>query len=159
MEDEKKVVETEVKEEKGTALKTINTDLFGESKAKRVTSLDLSNDDDVNLYLAAQSEADYKLNDCVGKIIEVTDFIAGEYPKEDINKETGEVVIRKNHSLCLFDKDGKSYVTGSGTCYYSFATIVALKGEPTKVNPLKFEVVKTPAKEAGHNYLKLKLAK
>ena len=149
-------------EERGLVLANttnVSSDLFGESRAKRITSLDLNDDEQVNMFLNAQSEADYKLNDCVGKVITVIGATIGEYPNETTNEETGEVIIRKKHSLCLFDEDGKNYVTGSGSCYYSFANIVALKGMPTKENPLKLEVIKVPAEQKGHEYLKVKIAK
>lgn len=137
----------------------VTSDIFGESKAKRMTSLDLRDEEQVDMFLNAQNDADYKLNDCSGQILTIIGATIGEYPNETINEETGEVIIRKKHSLCLFDENGKSYVTGSGTCYYSFASIVALKGMPTKESPLKLEVVKVPAEIKGHEYLKVKIAK
>lgn len=148
--------------ERGLAVRNatmVTSDLFGESKAKRMTSLDLSDEEQIDMFLNAQNDADYKLNDCVGQIITVVGATIGEYPNETINEETGEAIIRKKHSLCLFDEDGKSYVTGSGTCYYSFASIVALKGLPTKEKPLKLEIIKVPAEVKGHEYLKVKIAK
>lgn len=149
-------------EERSLALQNttmVRNDLFGESKAKRMTSLDLNDEEQIDMFLNAQNDADFKLNDCSGQIINVIGATIGEFPNETMNEETGEVIIRKKHSLCLFDESGKSYVTGSGTCYYSFASIVALKGMPTKENPLKLEVVKVPAEVKGHEYLKVKVAK
>ena len=137
----------------------VPSDLFGESRAKKMTSLDLKDDEQVDMFLNSQSEADYKLNDCVGQVITVIGATIGEYPNETTNEETGEVIIRKKHSLCLFDENGKSYVTGSGSCYFSFAIIVALKGLPTKESPIKLEVIKVPAETKGHEYLKVKIAK
>ena len=137
----------------------VTSDVFGESKAKRLTSLNLNDEEQVDMFLNSQSDADFKLNDCVGQVINVVGATIGEYPNETVNEETGEVIIRKKHSLCLFDEDGKSYVTGSGTCYHSFVNIVILKGMPTKENPLKLEVIKTPAEIKGHEYLKVKIAK
>lgn len=137
----------------------VTSDLFGESKAKRLTSLDLTDEEQVDMFLNSQSDADFKLNDVAGKVITVIGATIGEYPNETVNEETGEMILRKKHSLCLFDEDGKSYVTGSGTCYYSFASIVALKGMPTKENPMKLEVIKVPAETKGHEYLKVKIAK
>ena len=137
----------------------VTSDLFGESKAKRMTSLDLNDPEQVDMLLNSQSDADFKLNDVAGEIITVIGATIGEYPNETTNEETGEVIIRKKHSLCLYDENGKSYVTGSGTCYYSFASIVALKGMPTKDNPMKLEVIKVPAEVKGHEYLKVKIAK
>ena len=137
----------------------VTSDLFGESKAKRLTSLNLEDPEQIDMFLNSQSEADYKLNDVAGQILTVIGATIGEYPNETTNEETGEVIIRKKHSLCLFDENGKSYVTGSGTCYYSFASIVALKGLPTKEKPLKLEIIKVPAEVKGHEYLKVKIAK
>lgn len=154
-------MENEVKETSLVLANTtaVSSDLFGESKAKRVTSLDLNDEEQVNMFLNAQNEVDYKLNDCVGKVINVIGATIGEYPSETMNEETGEMIVRKKHSLCLFDEDGKSYATGSGTCYFSFANIVALKGMPTKEKPLRIEVIKVPAETKGHEYLKVKIAK
>ena len=149
-------------EERGLAVRNatiVSTDVFGESKAKRLTSLDLTDEEQVDMFLNAQNEPDYKLNDCIGQVITVIGATIGEYPNETTNEETGEVIIRKKHSLCLFDENGKSYVTGSGNCYYSFVGIITLKGMPTKDKPLKLEVVNVPAETKGHNYLKLKIAK
>ena len=137
----------------------VSSDLFGESRAKKMTSLNLNDDEQVDMFLNSQSEADYKLNDCVGQVITVIGATIGEYPNETTNEETGEVIIRKKHSLCLFDENGKSYVTGSGSCYFSFASIVVLKGLPTKESPIKLEVIKVPAETKGHEYLKVKIAK
>lgn len=149
-------------EERSLAVKNatmVTSDLFGESKAKRLTSLNLEDPEQIDMFLNSQSEADYKLNDVAGQILTVIGATIGEYPNETVNEETGEVILRKKHSLCLFDENGKSYVTGSGSCYYSFASIVALKGMPTKENPLKLEVIKVPAEVKGHEYLKVKIAK
>ena len=155
-------MENEKIEERGMIVKNatmVTSDLFGESKARRMTSLDLTDEEQIDMFLNSQNEPDFKLIDVVGKTITFIGAIIGEYPNETTNEETGEVILRKKHSLCLFDEDGKSYVTGSGTCYYSFAQIVSLKGMPTKENPLKLEVIRVPAEVKGHEYLKLKIAK
>ena len=136
----------------------ISTDLFGESKAKRFTSLDLNDEEQVNMFLNSQQEVDHKLNDCVGKVINVIGATIGEYPNETMNEETGEMIVRKKHSLCLFDENGESYATGSQSCYFSFASIVAIKGMPTKEKPFKLEVIKVDAETKGHQYLKVKIA-
>lgn len=137
----------------------IPTDLFGESKAKKITSLDLNNDEDVDMFLNSINDADFKLNDVIGKVIDCIGFVLTETPNETINEETGELVVRKKHCMCLFDSSGKSYVTGSGACYFSFVNIVLLKGMPTREKPIKLEVIKVPASEKGHEFLKVKIAK
>ena len=76
--------------------------------------------------------------------------------KEDFNEETGECIVRKKHTLMLFDENGKSHVTGSNACYKSFERIVAIKRAlPTREKPIKVKVVEVPAQTKGHNYLKL----
>ena len=151
-----------MEENKNTlALQTtdITNNLFGESKTRKVTTLDLTDEKQADMMLNSLQDADHILNDCAGKTIECIGVTLTETPVETTNEETGEVIIRKKHSLCLFDENGKSYVTGSGTCYHSFVNIIVLKGMPTKESPLKLEVVKVPAEVKGHEYLKVKIAK
>ena len=138
---------------------SVSSDLFGESNVRKVTSLDLNDEKQQDMFINSQQEADYKLNDFAGKTIEFIGATIAEYPSEEADEETGEVIIRRKHTLCLFDSEGKSYVTGSGSCYYRFANIVAFKGMPTMDKPLKLEIVKVPAETKGHEYLKVKLAK
>ena len=133
---------------------------FNELESKRRSKTDVFTTlTDAKTIFNLDNSTDYKLNDCIGQTITVIGATIGEYPNETTNEETGEVIIRKKHSLCLFDENGKSYVTGSGNCYYSFVGIITLKGMPTKDKPLKLEVVNVPAETKGHNYLKLKIAK
>ena len=138
---------------------SLSSDLFGESNVRKVTSLDLNDERQQDMFINSQQDADYKLNDKVGETITFIGATIAEYPSEETNFETGEVIIRKKHTLCLFDEEGKSYVTGSNSCYYSFANIVAFKGMPTVEKPIRLEIVKTPAETKGHEYLKVKLAK
>lgn len=132
-------------------------DLFEDPKTKKICSLDLSIEENADMVLNAQQDADYKINDCIGKDITVIGCVLTESPNETVNEDTGEVIIRKKHGMTLFDEKGKSYVTGSNSCYMSFMQIVALKGMPTKEHPLTLIPIKTPAKEKGHEYLKLKI--
>ena len=138
---------------------SVSSDLFGDSNVRKVTSLDLNDEKQQDMFINSQQDADYKLNDFVGKTIKFIGATIAEYPSEDTDEETGEVIIRKKHTLCLFDEEGKSYVTGSNSCYYSFANIVAFKGMPTVEKPITLEIVKVPAEVKGHEYLKVKLAK
>ena len=138
---------------------SVSSDLFGESNIRKVTSLDLNDEKQQDMFINSQQEADYKLNDFAGKTIEFIGATIAEYPSEEVDEESGEVITRRKHTLCLFDTEGKSYVTGSGSGYYSFANIVAFKGMPTMDKPLKLEIVKVPAETKGHEYLKVKLAK
>ena len=151
-----------MEENKNTlALQTtdIKNNLFGESKTRKVTTLDLTDEKQADMMLNSLQDADYLLNDCVGKVIKCIGVTLTETPVETTNEETGEVIIRKKHSMCLFDEEGKSYVTGSNACYMSFINIAQLKGMPSMENPIMLEPIKVDAKEKGHSYLKLKVAK
>lgn len=137
----------------------LSTGLFAgtENKTKKITSLDLSKEENIDMVINATQEVDFKLNECINKEIVCVGCLATEKEVDYMNEETGEYTTRKKHTLMLFDKDGKSYVTGSNACYMSFETIVALKGMPTEEKPLVLIPIKTDAKEKGHSYLKLKL--
>ena len=79
-------------EERGLALRNatlVTSDVFGESKAKRLTSLDLNDEEQVDMFLNAQSDADYKLNDFSGKTIEFIGATIAEYPSEEADEATG----------------------------------------------------------------------
>ena len=137
----------------------LQSNMFGEeSKLKKATSLDISKPEQADLLLNAMQNVDFKLNDVVDKTIEVVGCYATERDVDSFNEETAEVRTSKKHVLILFDKNNKSYVTGSNTCYYSFANIVSIKGMPTTTNVLKLVPVKVSAKTQGHSYLKLMLA-
>lgn len=138
---------------------TLNNNLFGESKSKKVTTLDLTDEKQVDMMLNSMQDADHILNDCIGKEFTCIGVTLTETPVESTNEDTGEVILRKKHSMVLFDENGESYVTGSNACYSSFVAIASLKGMPSKENPLKLVAIKVDAKEKGHSYLKLKIAK
>ena len=137
----------------------ITNNLFGESKTRKVTTLDLTDEKQADMMLNSLQDADHMLNDCIGETIECIGVTLTETPVESTNEETGEVIVRKKHSMCLFDVNGESYVTGSNACYMSFINIAQLKGMPSATNHLKLIPIKVEAKEKGHSYLKLKIAK
>lgn len=142
-----------------TGVNELSTGLFAseESHVRKMTSLDLSKEKNIDMIINANQDVDFKLNECIGQEITVIGCMATERLVDVINEETGEMKTIKKHTLMLFDKDGKSYVTGSNACYLSFEMICSLKGLPTESNPLVFIPIKTDAKEKGHSYLKLKL--
>ena len=131
--------------------------MFSETKVKKATSLNLNNETECDMLLNGMQDCDYKLNECIDKEIEVVGCYATERNVESFNETTGEAVTYKKHTLMLFDNDGKSYVTGSNSCYMSFMDIVAIKGMPTSEHHLLLKPIKVNAKEKDHFYLKLKL--
>lgn len=135
----------------------VSTSLFGDNNRKEFTSLNPNDEQDMDMLLASDSNADYKLADEVGKQIRVIGVKATESEKPDYNEETGEEFTRIKHTLMLFDEDGKSHVTGSNACYKSFERIVSLKKSlPTRDKPMTVEVIQVAAQTKGHNFIKLK---
>ena len=138
----------------------IATNIFGgDQRTKSATSLDLNDEEQADMLLNSMQDVDFRLNEVIGQEIEVIGAYVTERETDTVNEETGEVITRKKHTLMLFDKDGKSYVTGSNACYMSYIYIISIKGVPTKEKPLKLIPIKVDAKEKGHTYLKLKIAK
>ena len=139
----------------------METSLFSNDRnRKEFTSLNINNEDEANMLLASDGEADFKLNDEIGKEITVIGVKATEREEETTNEETGEVVIRLKHTLMLFDEEGKTHVTGSNACYKSFERIVSVKRYlPTKEKPMVVKVIESPAKTKGHNYLRLQFVR
>ena len=127
------------------------------SRVRKFTSLDMGDEEQQDLLLNAMEDVDFKLNDCVGTTITCTGYYVIEREVDSVNEENGEVITRKKHALVLFDDNNKSYATGSNACFMSFSNIVSIKGIPSKERPLILDVIESPAKEKGHNYLKLKL--
>ena len=141
-----------------TGVNELQAGMFsGNKKVKKATSLNLENEVESDMLLNGMQDCNYKLNECIGKEIEVIGCYATERDHETFNDATGESVTFKKHTLMLFDVNGESYVTGSNSCYMSFMDIVAIKGMPTSDHHLFLTPVKVDAKEKGHTYLKLKL--
>lgn len=159
----KEEVQMNEKEQEGKVMVVESTKLDAaifenQSKVTKATSLDLSDDEQADMLLNGMSDVDFKLNEEVGAVLEVIGHFAQEIPVETVNEETGEVLIRKKHTLMLFTSDGKSHVTGSNACFMSYSDIISIKGTPSKEKPLYLTPVKVDAQEKGHSYLKLKIA-
>lgn len=152
-------------EETKNELVVTNNNLIGSdlsvfsADVKRVSSLDLSNEDDQIDLLNALQNCDHKLNDMVNQVIEVNGAYIEERPTEFVDEETGEVSTRSKYVTMLFGTNGETYVAGAYGVYNSIAQIAAIKGLPSKDNVMKLKVIKVPAKTAGHQLLKLILTK
>lgn len=87
----------------------------------------------------ALQKCDYRLNDEVGKVIDIKNVYIQEYEKVDSN--TGEP--RKAHRTIIFDAEGKSHVTASNYLYVTLDQMLKVFGTPdTWVEPRKVRVTK-----------------
>lgn len=126
---------------------------------KRMTSLDLTNDDDKITLLNAMQNCDVKLIDVVDQVIELKGAYIEERPVEVVDEETGEVKNKSKYVTMLFGTDGKSYVAGSYGIYNSLMQLASVMGLPTESNKYKVKTIKVPARTQGHSLLKLVLVK
>lgn len=151
-------------EEKSLAVSNnsvLTTNLFGEEtvRVKKATNINIDDEEQADMLLNAMQDTENKINDFVNKKINCIGYFVQEFLTDTFNEETGEQVTRKKHTLTLFDEKGVAYVTGSNSCYMSFCDIISIKGEPTTEHVLTLIPIKVDAKEKGHSYLKLRLAK
>lgn len=104
------------------------------------SKLATTEEDKKELFNALES-CDVLLNDIVGTTIEVKDIYVEE--REVVDEETGE--IKTKFRTILFDKDGKTYATGSYGIYNVLKKIVGIYGLPTTwEKPLTVKVAKRP---------------
>lgn len=87
------------------------------------------------------SEVDYKINDFVGKEIEIADVLVKVFEREEKNfdDETGEILNTYKYSkvTIIIDKDGKSYVTGSKMFTNQMIDLINGFGEDVKGTKIK----------------------
>lgn len=102
----------------------------------------------------AMNDTDYALRDYVGKVIEITNFVAHKITLED--ERTGEIT---NATRCVFiDKDGKTYGTVSSGINQSMVKLFGTVGFPaTWDNPLPIKVMEKTGRR-GFRFLTIGLA-
>lgn len=146
---------------KNVELTVLNTNLFNDNNVeeKKITTLNLDNQDEACMLLNAMQNVDFKLNEEIGKKINCIGCYISERTYEEYSELSGELVKRKKHILMIFDDDNKSHVTASESCFRSFKDIISIIGLPSKEKPITLEPIKVDAKEKGHNFLKLKISK
>ncbi len=87
------------------------------------------------------SEVDYKINDFVGKEIEIADVLVKVFEREEKNfdDETGEILNTYKYSkvTIIIDKEGKSYVTGSKMFTNQMIDLINGFGEDVKGTKIK----------------------
>lgn len=133
----------------------ISHDLGTLDSVRRITSLNLDTQEDKRQLLNALQNADIKMNDVPDTVINCTGYYIEERPREEVNEETGEIVKKNKYITFLFDDEGKSYLSGSFSCFQSFKLILSIIGLPSKENPIKLKISKVPVGTNGHKALKL----
>lgn len=110
-----------------------------------------------------ENTCDYKLNDCKGEVIRVTDVLIKviETPKTEVNEETGEVVDTTDYKkVCiLIDDEGKSYVTGSKMFTNQMIRYINMFGIEDIEEGLEIRIVERAVKNSANKALGFELVK
>ena len=128
---------------------------FGNAKQEVFTSIvDDGTLENKALVFNAMNDTDYALRDYVGKVIEITNFVAHKITLTD--ERTGEV---SNATRCVFiDKDGKTYGTVSSGINQSMIKLFGTVGFPaTWEKPLPIKVMEKTGRK-GFRFLTIGLA-
>jgi hypothetical protein len=128
---------------------------FGNAKQEVFTSIvDDGSLESKALVFNAMNDTDYALRDYVGKVIEITNFVAHKIELTD--ERTGEIT---NATRCVFiDKDGKTYGTVSSGINQSMVKLFGTVGFPaTWENPLPIKVMEKTGRK-GFRFLTIGLA-
>lgn len=110
-------------------------------------------------------ECDFKLNDCKGKELTITNFLMKKITKSldekeiEIDEETGEVLKDKEIKVItiLLDKDGKSYVTASKTFAFRFIKLMQMLTEEELQNGVNIKITERKVKDSPNKALSFEL--
>ncbi len=92
----------------------------------------------------ALEQCDVLINDIVGSEINIKDFYIEKRQREEVDETTGEVKQIVKYRTIIFDKDGKTYATGSYGIYNALRRICMVIGEPTYDEDVIVKVAKKP---------------
>lgn len=111
-----------------------------------------------------ESHIDYKLNDCRGEMIRVTEVMIKTYEKPlkepVVDEETGEIVKDKEiKRVCiLIDDQGKSYVTGSSIFTMQMLKYINMFGtQGMEDEGVEIRIVETAVKNSSNKALGFEL--
>lgn len=121
-------------------LVVLTTQMDNENESRKLTTLDLTkNENKILLYNALQN-CDLLLSDCKGEKIKMCNVYIEEYKKDNFDEKTGEVKKVSKFRTIIFDENGKSYATGSYGVYNSVRQIVGIFGNPSIESPIEVEI-------------------
>ncbi len=110
-----------------------------------------------------ENSCDFKINDCKGEKIRVTDVLVkiNEKPMKEpiIDEETGEVIKDKEVSMVtiLLDDNKKSYVTGSKIFTMQMINYIRMFGLETIKEGLEIAIIEKSVKNSPNKALGFEL--
>ena len=135
--------------ENGLMIKN-NENFITEEQKKVFSSKNLKTIEDKKELFNALEQCDLLINDCVNETIDIKDIYCEEYDTTD--EKTGEV--KPKYRTIIFDKNGKTYATGSYGIYNSIKKIIMIYGLPTYEEEVKVKITKKKTKN-GNSSLSL----
>lgn len=118
---------------------------------------------DTKVIFNLENSCDYKINDCKGEKIRVTDVLIkiNEKPLKEpiIDEETGEVIKDKEVSMVtiLLDDNKKSYVTGSKIFTMQMINYIRMFGLETIKEGLEIAIIEKSVKNSPNKALGFEL--
>lgn len=131
---------------------------FGASANQKI----LTSVKDMKVLFNLDSSVDYKLNDCIGETIKVTDYVIKVFEKDMkdpiVDEETGEIIKDKEYKrvTILIDDEGKSYVTASKMFNIQFLKLISVMGEIDKDGVI-IRIKNVPVKSSSNKALGFEL--
>ena len=131
---------------------------FGNNSNQKV----LTSVSDTKVLFNLDSNVDYRLNDCIGETIKVTDYVIKVFEKEMkdpiIDEETGEIIKDKEYKriTILIDDEGKSYVTASKMFNIQFLKLISVIGTIDKEGII-IRIKNLPVKNSSNKALGFEL--
>ena len=147
------------KEETGLMIKDFGEMevLSGRSRTNVFTTIT-----DSKLIFNLENTCDYKINECKGEMIRVTDVLIKviETPllEPEVNEETGEIKDKEYKKVCiLIDDNGKSYVTGSKMFTNQMMRYINMFGVNSIKDGLEIRIVERAIKNSSNKALGFEL--
>lgn len=119
--------------------------------------------EDAKVIFNLENSCDYKINDCKGEKIRVTDVLIkiNEKPLKEpiIDEETGEIIKDKEVSMVtiLLDDNKKSYVTGSKIFTMQMINYIRMFGLVTIKEGLEIAIIEKSVKNSPNKALGFEL--
>lgn len=119
--------------------------------------------EDTKVIFNLENSCDYKINDCKGEKIRVTDVLIkiNEKPMKEpiVDEETGEILKDKEVSMVtiLIDDNKKSYVTGSKIFTMQMINYIRMFGLETIKEGLEIAIIEKSVKNSPNKALGFEL--
>lgn len=164
MEEKNLFVEDENLKETENSLSIVSNDISVLSNKKSEVEKEyFTTIDDQKKLFNLESNVDFKINDCIGETLRVTDVLIKKFVKNlkdpEIDEQTGEILKDKEIKLVtiLIDDQDKSYVTASKTFGYNMKKYIEMFGLNNIHEGIEIKIIEIPVKNSVNKALSFEL--